>query len=350
MLYRLYKLRFLTPVRFGVENRGAGLDQASLAGHADTLFSAFVSEAAAYGEKAAKQLIDAAQAGNMLLSDLFPYQGDRLYLPRPLLPPRFDMQNQEQTPAEIRQGASRRKLWKQQKYLAVSEFPAYLRWLETGSVFDGQPAQFGAYVTADKVNRREKEDALPYLVASYTFLSDMHEQPGSQRSDENGQEEGSGLYFILGTTSSALTDRIDDLIASLGYSGIGGKRSSGYGKFELYEDPIDMDEQGVYEDDAALYAMLTAAQADWQMTMSVLWPTEEEVPHLKDAYYQLIQRSGFVNSPSYAPQAMKRHGIHMINSGSCLRTRAAGQIGDLSAQGAHPVYRYGKPLYAGVNL
>lgn len=341
MLYRLYKLRFLTPVRFGVDSRGAGLDQASLAGHADTLFSAFISEAATYGEKAAKQLIDEAQAGNLLLSDLFPYQGERLYLPRPLLPPRFDMQNQEQTPAEIRQGAGRRKLWKQQKYLAVSDFPAYLRWLDTGSVFDGEIAEFGAFVTADKVNRREKEDALPYLVASYTFRPDRDEQAGAQVS---------GLYFVLGTTSSALTDRIDDLIASLGYSGIGGKRSSGYGKFELYEDPIDMDEQGLYEDDAALYAMITAEQADWQMTLSVLWPAVEEVHYLQDGYYQLIQRSGFVNSPSYAPQAMKRHGVHMINSGSCLKTRAAGQIGDLSAQGAHPVYRYGKPLYAGVNL
>lgn len=349
MLYRLYKLRFLTPVRFGVDSRGAGLDQASLAGHADTLFSAFVSEAAAYGEKAAKQLLDEAQAGNMLLSDLFPYQGERLYLPRPLLPPRFDMQNQEQTPAEIRQGAGRRKLWKQQKYLAVSDFPAYLRWLETGSIFDSQPAQFGAFVTADKVNRRE-EDALPYLVASYTFKPDQQTSAGVPVSYDNGQDAGSGLYFILGTTGSELADRVDNLIASLGYSGIGGKRSSGYGKFELYEDPIDMDEQGVYDDDAALYAMLTAAQADWQMTLSVLWPTAEEVPHLKDAYYQLIQRSGFVNSPAYAPQAMKRHGIHMINSGSCLKTRAAGQIGDLSAQGAHPVYRYGKPLYAGVKL
>ena len=96
--------------------------------------------------------------------------------------------------------------------------------------------------------------------------------------------------------------------------------------------------------------MLTAKNADWQLALSSLWPTVEELPLLEGSYYNLIKRGGFVNSPAYSSQPSKRHTIHMLAAGSCFKRKITGQIGDVSADGNHPVYRYGKPLYLGVKL
>lgn len=336
MWYRLYSLQFITPVRFGADVRGAGLDQANVAGHADVLFSALCTEAAAYSQRALEKLVQAAQAGNLLLSDLLPChkrsdQEMTLYLPRPLLPPAWETQNRAQPAEDICQDLAQWKQMNKRQYLPVHQVASYLKWLREGGDYSNAPVNCGAFVTADKVNRREPQ-AMPYRVTAYRFGADW------------------GLYFIVGVTDANMLSMLDNLIDSLGCAGIGGERSSGYGKFQLFDDPIDMDQQGVYEDDAALYAMLTADDAAWYMAISVVWPTKEDLLLLDSAYYAIIQRSGFVNSPAYAPQAAKRHSVHMLNTGTCLRAKAAGQVGDLAAGGGHPVYRYGRGLYVGLKI
>ncbi|EAX48910.1 CRISPR-associated RAMP protein, Csm4 family [Thermosinus carboxydivorans Nor1] len=341
MLFRLYKLRFLTPVRFGDDGAAAGLDQARLAGRADTLFSALCSEAAMLSAAAPQRLAAAAADGNLLVTDLFPYRGETLYLPRPLLPPDTAWQQPAAGRTASATAAHIKKKLNKLPYLPVRLLPAYLYWLRTGdsSQFDLDNANAIALsdiakFSAVRVNARVdgERQTLPYVVTQYQFGA------------------GCGLYFVAAAADQDLLDWIDRLIASLSYSGIGGKRSAGLGKFELAEDPIDMDETGVYADDAALYSLLTATDADWYMALSCLWPLPNEVALLADGFYSLTARGGFVASPAYAPSAVKHHSVHMLAAGSCLKAKAAGQVGDLAAGGKHPVYRYGKPLYAGLKL
>lgn len=98
--------------------------------------------------------------------------------------------------------------------------------------------EFAAPLVAGRVALRE-EKPLPYYVGSYVF------------------SEHSGLYFILGVEHEEEFTLIKDLLLSLGYSGIGGKRSSGYGKFELADDELELfDDGGVYDDDTAIALML----------------------------------------------------------------------------------------------
>ena len=332
MQYRLYKLAFDAPVRFGADIRGASLERTSMTCHADTLFSALCTEAAAReGGEGAARLIESARDGHLLFSDLFPYRGEDLYLPRPVLPPMFRDESSRESPLSVQEGMARRKEMKKLAYLPVAQYGRYLTWLAKGGYFNLASQSFGESQLAQRVNRRS-EPPLPYMVGAFSFQQDA------------------GLYFISAARDSTLFDQVDDLVDSLGHAGIGGKRSAGYGKFHLSEDPISMDSEGVYPDDAALYAMLTETRPDYHMALSVVLPAAAEAPVVARGWYTLTLRSGFVNSAAYAENAVKRHSIHMLNAGSCLPSPIEGQVVDVAAGGGHPVCRYGRGLYAGLKL
>ena len=78
----------------------------------------------------------------------------------------------------------------------------------------------------------------------------------------------------------------------------------------------------------------------------------EEIKKIKesDNCYQLIKRSGFVNSSSYSEQAEKRKQVYMLSSGSVLNFKPEGKILDLSLHGNHSIYRMGKPIVLGVKI
>ena len=78
MLSRIYKLSFYTPVRFGRISSASSLNFL----HADTFFSALYIELMKCGKD--KQLLDAVQKGELLISDGMPFENTKLYLPRPV--------------------------------------------------------------------------------------------------------------------------------------------------------------------------------------------------------------------------------------------------------------------------
>jgi len=333
MLYRLYKLRYFTPVRFGDDGAAAGLDQARPGGRADTLFSALCTEGATLSPDYPQKLAEAAAAGALLLTDLMPYHGDTLYIPRPLLPPSPQASGKNEREKALA-AVKRKKKINKTAYIQVRALNTYLHWLQEGDAanFDIADATFFQgfeKFAAVRVNTRG-EEPLPYLVTQYRL------------------GRSSGHYFVAAANEPEFLHQLDLLLEWLGYSGIGGKRSAGLGKFELAEDPIDMDETGVFADDAALYRLLTLPEAEWYMALSCLWPQAEEIGLFAEGYYSLATRSGFVNSAAYAPNAMKRNSVQMAVAGSCFKARAAGRVGNLAAGGNHPVYRYGKSLYVGL--
>jgi CRISPR-associated protein Csm4 len=63
-----------------------------------------------------------------------------------------------------------------------------------------------------------------------------------------------------------------------------------------------------------------------------------------------LKRSGFVQSDSTS-SAQKRNSVYMLASGSCFEKRVQGQMVKLNVTSvAHPIYRYGYGLYAGLFL
>ena len=87
------------------------------------------------------------------------------------------------------------------------------------------------------------------------------------------------------------------------------------------------------------------------MTLSAALPHMEELEQALDgATYQVIKRSGFVDSVRYAKEQQKHRTLYLLAAGSCFRSQFKGDIYDVANEGSHPVYRYGKPLFLGVNL
>ena len=170
---------------------------------------------------------------------------------------------------------------------------------------------------------------MPYVVSAHKFIDDA------------------GLYFILDTTEEIL-DKFEIVIESLGLTGVGGRRTSGLGKFELYEESYEL---GLYDCDFVLEDLLKT-KGDLYMSLSVIAPTENDIETFdKDkSTYTLIQRTGFVESINYSDTPLKKKQTVLFNSGSCFDKKLIGQLLDVSNEGWHSVYRYGKGMYLGVTL
>lgn len=190
--------------------------------------------------------------------------------------------------------------------------------------------EFAAPLVAGRVALRE-EKPLPYYVGSYVF------------------SKHSGLYFILGVEHEEEFALIKDLLLSLGYSGIGGKRSSGYGKFELADDELELfDDGGVYDDDTAIALMLYNEKSKYQMCLAPVCPCVDEIAVVKQGSYKLIKRGGFIAS-SAAKDNIKRNSIYMLQEGSCFPERLRGQMLQQTVDGlAHDVYRDGIGMFVGL--
>lgn len=334
MSYVIYPLAFDTPVHFGQAGYGGRLEQVGMECPADVLFGALCSELAVAGEEAElERLVEGVRRQRLLFSDLLPWRRGEVaelefFVPRPVL---------GLTPAERpgKEGygdacrlAAERKRQKRLRYIRASRMAAYVEAAKCGAPF-AETAEFGAASLRQRVNCRG-EEPLPYYVGQFDF------------------HVGAGLYLLLYAADEEDADRVQDLLVWLGRSGIGGKRSSGYGKFRLAEDAIFLDDAGVYTDDAALYAMLEAKEAQWQMALSPVLPDEASLGVVQAGAYRLRRSGGFITAPQR--EARKKASVYLLDAGSCFSERIAGTLADLGACDGHAVWRYGLGLYAGVTI
>lgn len=336
MRYYLFTLKFLTPVHFGDTGNGGNLEKVSMTCSADTFFSALCSEAALTSSDYAESLAQKLLNGRFMISSLFPYyqaeDGElELYLPKPL----YQMDTEVidvKSFNEMKQAATKMKKVKKTAYVRASELENLLNAVSNNIEYDYDLPVFATKMNSERVNKR-MEEPLPYFVGSYTFA------------------KNAGLYFVLGLEDEEDLEQMQSLIEQLGYSGVGGKRSSGYGKYELADDYIELsDEDGVYEDDLALARMLLNVEADLQMCIAPINPNTKDISVVKDGFYKLLRRSGFVASNKITDN-VKRDSVYMLAEGSCFKKRIAGNMVTFSVQGVgHKIYRNGLGMFVGVNL
>jgi hypothetical protein len=139
---------------------------------------------------------------------------------------------------------------------------------------------------------------------------------------------------------------IDELVTALGFSGIGGKVSAGYGKFAVLavnelEGSADTQHRWLYA------AKQRSGGAQLLLTTSL--PGEGELePVLTDASYQLVRRAGFVGANADAPG--KKQTQYFLDAGSVTKMRFEGDVYPVADLDTHMVYRYSKPMFLGVAL
>ena len=330
MSYFLYQLSFDGPVHLGDTSMGGGLEQAGWTYTSDTLFSSICTELAGQGEyRVLDDFVKLALESKLLLSDLFPYQlseGDelQLFLPLPYITLGNSGDQVVLTWEEAKIVSARRKKSKRQMFCRVSELQQYCDSLRAGTQYEpATDMELGDEFITTRVNCRG-EQSLPYFVKGNVF------QPRA------------GLYLIAQLPDS-FDEVFQNILCSLGLSGIGGKRSSGFGRFHLHDDGLELDDAYEwYADTRVLHTMLTGEHKRYMCLSSVL-PSTDELDAVKAGTYKLRKVSGF-------SEGIKRDSIYMLESGSCFDCRLQGQLAELGSQAGHPVWRYGKGLSAGLDV
>lgn len=324
MNYYLYKLKFDTAVHFGSASSALSLYTSEDHFCADTLFSALCHTALSLrGHDGLERLCDYAREGKLLLSDSMPWMDETFYLPKPFASAK----------AEREVPAAKRKAVKKLRWIPVEDFAAFADSLRGGKAYDAEEAQtdFGISTSMAKVQIVPGDDSLPYQVGLYHF------------------KENAGLWFLAGCETEEQADELGVLIEGLSYSGIGGKTSSGYGKFHV-EDMIYLNEP-FDEVTEWLLAALDRSSAARQLLLSTSLPPDEELTALlPEAEYMLTRRAGFIQSESYAQENRRKRSQVFLSAGSVLPGRFRARLYEVGEAGHHPVYRLSAPLFLGVEL
>jgi CRISPR-associated protein Csm4 len=87
------------------------------------------------------------------------------------------------------------------------------------------------------------------------------------------------------------------------------------------------------------------------MLLNLALPKEEELAGaVEGSTYALERRGGFVWSKNYGKTFYKKKTGYLFAAGSVFKKPFRGDVFDVSVEGAHPVYRYGKAMFLGVDL
>lgn len=308
MNYTIYRLDFFNGVRFGRGN----LDSTEITFHADTLFSALYQEAIKLQME--REFLESAEKGTLVFSDGFPYKGKTYFIPKPMLQVRTDSR-------ESKGDSREKKMIKNMKFLPQESLPDFkngkLRKEQMEALKD-----LGTFSMKVSVGIRGNEEPQPYRVSAFYF------------------KDGNGLYIILGYQEEPQKEMFEVLLDSLSYTGIGGKKSAGLGRFEYMEERIPAD-----------FEKRLQKKGKENILLSTALPEETELASVLDgASYSLLKRSGFVDSERYAQQQMKKQDLYVFAAGSCFSRTFTGRVITEKNGGTHPIYRYAKALFLGVDL
>lgn len=306
MNYKLYLLEFQGGVHFG----NGSLDDSEIACMADTLFSALCHEAVKAG--ILSQWYQIVSDRRLILSDAFPYIGKKYYLPKPILwVDRGDASG----------NSSMKKKMKNLQFIDSDYFEQYFQgnYPEKHLNDMDRLGTFGMKVSAVI---RGREEPLPYRVRYFSF------------------SENAGLYVIVGYEHMDDLGLFEELLESLSFCGIGGKRSSGFGRFE-YCPAVIPDSMKKRLEHTGTYEML----------LSSALPRDEELDVcLEGACYELIRRGGFVSSPVYTGNPVRKKDLYVFRAGSCFKHPFMGSVRDVSVNGDRSVYRYACGMFMGVDI
>lgn len=338
MKYRAYFLEFLTPVHFADNNFGGDLEKASFYCSADTYFSAICSEANLISKEILQSIMEKFEQRKLAISSLFPYyysaQNDdlQLYLPKIYL----SVDNLSKIDSYSEQKKYSR-LWKQndkEDFIRISEIKNWLQSINDKEVYSIDNPIFAIENTMEKVACRGQE-SLPYFVNSYKF------------------NDNAGLYFILGYEDDDDAIIMEKIIESLGYSGIGGKKSSGYGKYKFFRNPKILNgEISKYRDVLILTKMINmdmSVNRGRKLCIAPLLPRKEDVKYISVGNYKIVKRSGFIYDQN-THNKKRKNNLYMLAEGSCLMKYLEGMILKEEYEGiSYPIYRNGMGMFVGID-
>jgi CRISPR-associated protein Csm4 len=343
----LYRLAPQTAFHFGL--RGVGVEETAAYCPADTLFSALCLTLREWEHDGSQKLegwlarfppLNGGGPPPLRLSSAFPYAGDVLFFPKPLVPANL--------PAETRQ--TRAKTLKKITYVSQAILEAWLAQEDLNAQVDDDLLLHGGRVWVTRDERDKLKDfgdpgtgqirmwatqARPRVTVDRATSQSAVYQAGVVRF-----RPGAGLFALvefLNGEAEAERAWLSTIFQVLGDGGLGGERSSGYGQFELVA-PVP-------------FGGLGMAGSDLFLTLAPYHPTQAEVTANvlgRDASYDLLTRRGWVGSPE--GMYLRRRLVRLLGEGSMLHDAGQPSYGDLAdvtprereeEMLSHKVWRYG---------
>lgn len=304
MRYKIYKMYFKTGVRSGMGKTELN----SIEIPADIIFSAIVNEASKIDNKILNNILSGFKDKKLLLSDAFPFIGEEYLLPKPLIS--FDKNSGD---------SSEKKLYKKISHIPISDFKDYVMGNSNPQEILEKIEILGSTQIDTKIQKKLEGDNEIYFLSYFRFNKD------------------NGLYFILGFENSSRQELFDNLLYSLSFTGIGGKKTSGLGKFEMIEENLPKE----------ISNKINTKGANMLLTSSMAG--EDELEKIdEDANYALIRRGGFIYSEDKIGSknnVKRKRTMHFFKSGSIFNKKFEGDLFRVDDGFVHPVYRYGIPMW-----
>ena len=295
MEVQAYKLDFQT-VHFGNGN----LNESIGSFNASRLYSSLFLESLKLNVD--KEFLNLSKSANFFLIDSFPLKDGEFYLPKPIGYPKIPLDSE--STRETRRKAKRSK---KLRYIKYTDMEDYVEGNCDVDKLDGTDSFFSKSTVVTK------KGIDPYEVGITNFKT--------------------SLYIL--TIKHKL---LDMLMNSLQYSGIGGKRSSGYGRFTV--EKLDI------PDEFSKNIVVNDSEYGVYMTLSTSIPNNDELDSvLPTAEYLLEKSSGFAYS-STSRNLLRKQDLYKFAVGTTLTKTYNGNIFDVRPDGfSHPVWNYAKGLF-----
>lgn len=304
MKYNIYKMYFKTGVRCGTGKTESN----SIEIPSDIIFSALINEASRVSGETLNEVLGYFKDRKIRMSDAFPFIGEEYLLPKPLIS--FEKNTGD---------SSEKKLYKKITHIPISDFSKYVEGSSDPQEILDKTENLGIRQIDTKIMKRPEGDNEIYNLSYFRF------------------NEESGLYFIFGFEDENQMKLFESLIEALGYTGIGGKKTSGLGKFEVVKKDLPKEISNKIDSEKA-NMLLTSSMA-----------REDELENIdEDANYALIRRGGFIYSEGEEGKnttVKRKRTMHFFKSGSIFNEKFEGDIFRVDDGFVHPVYRYAVPMW-----
>lgn len=294
-MFQIYKLKFKHA------HFGQGLLETSSANFSvERIFSALVIESIQLD--VLDEFIQLSSQKDFTMSDALFYS-NQLYLQKPIGYPKIV--------DELRELKEGRKRVKQTKKLSVIPFSRFDDYCE-GKIDDlSELLELEKQMTVIEYTTKVGEN--PFRVGVTHYNKDVY-------------------LAIIAPKNQLLLK----LFESLQFSGLGGRRSTGFGQFELSIEELSKE-----------FSSRIKVKSDKPvMLLNTALPTYDTIEKaMEDASYLLVRSGGFAYSTA-TKQNIRKKDLYKFKAGSTFKSSFEGEIIDVAPKDfPHPVYNFAKPMF-----
>lgn len=289
------KFKFNTAIHYGNSGK-PGLLDSDISILSDTLYSALI----ANNPNILNDILKYVKEESLRISDMLPYVDNNLLVKRSLRSFNFD--------GDLEIDRTLYKVMKKIEFISLNKINEYYNSCTEHLIketYENQKRIGNFYIQTRNKLPRNAEDTMPYTLTNFNF------------------NNGSGLYIVVEHKNQKILDFLIEELISLGLSGIGGRKSSGLGKFEILE---------IFE--------YKEKEEGRHLLMSTIIPNS----NVDDVQFDIIKRSGFYHSNR---GDFKKRDIYAIRSGILVNNKIEGMILDNLSKDDE-IFRILMPLYVRV--